>query len=332
MDQKRILRLSAAAVIFALAFRLLSGGVLSSIARAVCSQELLSFFVYTQTGRVLRPGIPRSDPEPTNSTSPTETTQPSAPPETEPEAVISFSQDDLEFVQVHYSCDYDPDLGGLLAKPLALSLTGDEPTVLIVHTHGSESYTGDYEEVEPYRSLDPSLNMIAIGNELARLLELGGITVIHDRKVYDYPDYNSAYSAARRAIRAHLEEYPTIQMVLDLHRDAAEGDAGQLVTAATVGGQPSAQLMMVVGTDGSGLSHPDWQVNLALALKLNVLLEQENPGITRPVSLRNQRFNMDLTPASLLIEVGAAGNTLEEARIAANALAAGILKLANGSG
>ena len=124
-----------------------------------------------------------------------------------------------------------------------------------------------------------------------------------------------------------MQEYPEICLVLDLHRDAGVGDYGSLVTAATVGGQKSAQIMMVVGTDGSGKIHPNWQDNLSLALKLSALLERENPGITRNIELREQRFNMDLSPGSLLVEVGAAGNTLQEAKIAANALALAVLEL-----
>lgn len=331
MHQKKILQLGAAILAFAVLLRLTGAGAFTPIVNALGSREMLSFLIYTQTGRVVRPAAPLADPDPTNSTFPTEITQPTEPTETVPEAVLSFSQSDLEFVEVNYNCSYDPDLGELLTAPLELNLAGEEPTVLIIHTHGSESYSGDYDAVEPYRSLDDGQNMIAVGDEVARILEAAGICVLHDRNIYDYPDYNNAYASTRKSIQKYLEEYPTIQMVLDLHRDAASGDAGQLVTAATVGGQKSAQLMMVVGTDANGLSHPDWEENLALALKLSVVLEQQNPGITRAVDLRSQRFNMDLTPGSLLVEIGAAGNTLDEALIAANALAEGILILAQGS-
>ena len=155
--------------------------------------------------------------------------------------------------------------------------------------------------------------------------------MIHDTTYHDYPDYNSAYVNARNTIASYLEQYPTIRMVLDLHRDASDTTAGQMVTSATVGGQRSAQLMMVVGTDALGNYHPNWQENLALGLKLSAVLEKENPGICRPVTLRGERFNMDQTAGSLLIEVGAAGNTQHEALIAIHALAQGILALAQGA-
>lgn len=261
--------------------------------------------------------------EPTNFILPTEITQPPG----RAEAVLSFSEEDLQYVSVRYECDYRPDLQALLTSALELPGNLTRPTVLIVHTHGSESFFGDYEMVESYRTLDETLNMIAIGDEVARILELRGVTVLHDRNIYDYPDYSGAYSAARKSIRAYLKENPEICLVLDLHRDAGVGDYGSLVTVSTVNGQKSAQIMMVVGTDGSGKVHPNWRQNLSLALKLSALLEQNNPGITRAIELRAQRFNMDLSPGSLLVEVGAAGNTLQEAKIAANALALAVLEL-----
>ena len=105
----------------------------------------------------------------------------------------------------------------------------------------------------------------------------------------------------------------------------------QLRTQATVNGTPSAQLMLVIGTGESGLKHEHWQDNLALGLKLHAQLESIAPGITRPLMLRTQRFNQDLSPGALLIEVGAAGNTHPEALAAAEVLAAAIADLALGA-
>ena len=271
--------------------------------------------------RQLRPSVsPLPD---DNFTSPTEITQPPL----QPEAVISFSKEDLSLIRINYRCDSRPDLESLLTAPLHLPGDPAKKTVLILHTHGSESFSGDYEMVESYRTLDDTLNMIAIGDEVARILELGGFTVLHDRNIYDYPDYSGAYSAARKSIKAYLQKNPEICLVLDLHRDAGVGDYGSLVTASTVAGQKSAQLMVVAGTDESGNRHPNWQENLSLGVKLAAILERKNPGITRPIELRQQRFNMDLTRGSLLVEVGAAGNTLEEAKIAATALALAVMEL-----
>ncbi len=288
-------------------------------------RELASALIYLETGRTPQSALQQpTQPEQTEP-SPTQTV--SAP--SEPEG-LTFTEEDLTYVSVQYQCGYRPDLAALMTQPLALALAGQEPTVLILHSHGTEAYAGaDYDG--DYRTLDDSQNMIAIGDEVARILESSGIRVIHDRTPYDHPDYNGAYAAARAAIAGYLAEYPGIALVLDLHRDASDSTQGQLVTSATVGGQSAAQLMMVVGTDESGNYHPYWQENLALALKLSALLEQTNPGICRPIDLRSQRFNMDLSADGLIVEVGAAGNTYEEARIAAHALAQAIIALAEGA-
>ena len=280
----------------------------------------VSALIFLETGRTAAFSDKVQPPE---ETTPTQT--PSHPVENPPVPV--FVTGDLDLISMMYGCDYRPQLQPLLTQPLNWDLTGNEPTVLILHTHATESYAG----TDGYRSQKESENMVSIGAEIARILETGGITVIHDKTLHDEPDYNTSYSYALRTIESYLAQYPSIRMVLDIHRDASGSTDGQMVTSATVGGQKSAQLMMVVGTDARGNYHPNWQENLALALKLTATLEQENPGICRPVNLRSERFNMDLTPGSLLIEVGAAGNKQEEAIIAANALAQAILSLSKGA-
>lgn len=307
MNRKSRLRLAICACLLIL---LTQSGVLNLFAAALSQPQNLSVLLFLQTGRIVRP--PSSQPQ---------ETQPETTPPTNPTQPLTFTPDQL--VEVQYLCDYRPDLNTLLTQAVDISLPSDTPTVLIVHTHATESYAG----TAGYRSEDESQNLIAIGEEIARVLRSGGVQVLHDKTYHDQPNFDDAYSNARRTIQAYLEKYPTIQMVLDIHRDASDATAGQLITSATVGGQKSAQLMMVVGTDAGGNYHPNWQQNLSLALQLSAVLEAENPGIIRPIQLRSQRFNMDLTAGSLLIEVGAAGNTQQEALIAANALAQGILTL-----
>ena len=298
-------------------------------AAALAGAGPLSLLIFAQTGRA--PEITAPATEPTyNFTEPTQITQPTQR-EDPPAAVLSFSADSLQAVKMRYGCDLRPDLGALLTGSLTWDLKQEAPTVLILHTHGTESYQGVYQEWVSGRTTDPEHNMLCLGRELARVLELGGIRVIRDTQLHDYPSYNTAYSSARKSIQAYLEEYPSIRLVLDLHRDASDDRENPMTTHGTVEGQPSSQLMFVVGTDAGGLYHPDWQENLALALKLTVLLEAEDPGITRGISLREERFNMDLTPGSLLVEVGAVGDTKEEALLAVNALARAILTLAAGA-
>ncbi len=298
---------------------------LAGLLRLWASPESVPLLLFAETGRHI---VQAADPAPTQATAPTQPPATTAPQRPEiSQTVPVFGEADLSYIQVDYASTYRPDLAALMKKPLSWKLKGDEPTVLIVHTHATESFAG----TKGYRTTDERKNMLSIGDEVARLLEAGGIRVIHDRTLHDHPNYDGAYSSARKSIQAYLKENPSICLVLDLHRDAAAGDAGQLVTSATMGGQKSAQLMLVVGTDESGLKHPDWQENMALALQLTALLEQGNPGLCRPVYLRKQRFNMDLCAGSLLVEVGAAGNTHAEAILAAHALAQGILELAGGA-
>ena len=234
-----------------------------------------------------------------------------------------------EVVDLYYAVRKDPDIESLLAKPLEWNLFGEDPAVLILHTHTTESYTRqgeDYRETSSWRTLDPEYNMLAIGSLVAESLEEAGIRVIRVEDLHDYPSYSGSYIRSRQSIRDILKEHPGIQLVLDLHRDAAGEGANQMRTRAKVEAEDSAQLMVVIGTN-----HNAYEENLSLGLKLHVQLEQQNPGIMRPLQLRTQRFNQDLNPGALLIEVGAAGNSHKEARIAATQLAKAIVTLAKGT-
>ena len=186
-------------------------------------------------------------------------------------------------------------------------------------------------ESSAFRTRDEGYNMLSIGARVAEILSDNGISVIHDRELHDYPSYDGSYNHARKSIAFYLENYPTLQLVLDLHRDASGDLHNQLRTLASVDGRDSAQLMLVLGTDSAGLSHPDWQENLALGLKLQTVLEDLAPGITRPVMLRTQRFNQDLATGALLVEVGSAGNSHAEALLAAEMLAQAVIVLARGT-
>ena len=267
---------------------------------------------------------------------PGESAMPLLPVKEEPETPVlpAFSPEDTVLTDMYYACGLRPDLGQLLSAPLTWNLTDTEPRVLILHTHTTESYTQlqePYVESADYRTLDEGYNMLSIGEIVAGILSDSGIGVIHDRQLHDYPSYNGSYNDARKSILSYLEEFPGIELVLDLHRDAADTENGQLRPVATVAGETVAQLMLVMGTDESGLQHEHWQENLSLALKLQAQLERQAPGITRPTILRAQRFNQDLHPGALLVEVGAAGNTHIEARRAAEQLAHAIVALAKGT-
>ena len=322
--QQRCIRFCAAMLACAVLLRLGDLGFFSSIGQALENPEVASFLTYLQTGRVVR--LPPETETATPATAQTEPTQ-----ATEKAPPLSFSPEDLSLISVKYNTEYRPDLEELLLRKLPLDLTGEEPAVLILHTHTTESYTPapgqSYEQTSEYRTLDPEHNMLAVGDRVTEILQQAGISVLHDRQFHDYPSYNGSYNHARESTEAILAQYPSIRLILDLHRDAADTAYGQMVPQASVGCADSAQLMIVVGTGSGGLSHPDWEENCALALKLHCVLERENPGICRDLVLSYSRYNQHLSPGALLIEVGAAGNTLDEALIAANALAQGIIDL-----
>ena len=251
---------------------------------------------------------------------------------------ISFTDEDAKRVSLRYGdgCNYRPDVMTLLQKELLWDLSGGEPTVLIVHTHGSESYSKqasqNYKETSAFRTLNTDYNMVALGEKLAQLLEDAGITVLHDRSLHDYPSYNDAYANSRRAVQDYLDRYPTIQVVLDLHRDAAlNADGSQYAPTVTADGKTIAQLMLVVGTNASGMYHPEWETNLAAAVKLQALLERQLPGLTRPTILRAQRYNHDLSPGAMIVEIGTAGNTLQQAMGAVPYLAEALIQLCHGT-
>ena len=149
-------------------------------------------------------------------------------------------------------------------------------------------------------------------------LEEAGIACVHDKGIYDYPSYQGAYNRSYEAISKHLKEYPTIRVVLDVHRDALEDSDGTVYkTIAQVGDVTCAQVMMVVGTNDSGLNHPNWERNLRFALALQQKMQELYPTLAKPIELSRFRYNQQATPGSLIVEIGCTGNTLEEALQAA---------------
>lgn len=227
------------------------------------------------------------------------------------------------------------DKQALLTRPSALDFSGEGPKVLIVHTHSSEAYTQEagweYDESDPLRTENADRSIIRVGDEIASVLEAHGIETLHDTALNDYPTYNGAYARMETTIERYLAEYPSIRMVLDVHRDAAaDADGEQVGFTAQVDGERCAQVMLVVGTDEGGLTHPDWEENLANALKLQAVLNRRCPGLCRNLDLRTERFNQHETPGSLLAEFGSTGNTLREAIRAGRHFAEGLAELIDG--
>ena len=208
------------------------------------------------------------------------------------------------------------------------------PQVLIVHTHGSEAYTmppgQEYEESSECRTTDCAYNVVRVGDEIAAALEEAGLTVLHDPTLHDYPQYSGAYDRSLAAIENYLQQYPSISFVLDIHRDAiSDGEGNMYKVVSSVAGVNAAQMTFVIGTDGGGLEHPQWRENLKLAAAVQQRLCEDYPTLMRPITVRNSRYNQHVTTGSLLVEMGAAGNSLDEAllsaRLLGQALAATIL-------
>lgn len=212
----------------------------------------------------------------------------------------------------------DMDMQALAGAQISVALPADGPQILIMHTHGSEAYTMDgediYEESDASRTINEEYNVLRIGDEIQAVFEEMGLKVIHDRTLYDYPQYSGAYTRSREGVEKWLAQYPSIQVVLDIHRDALIGEDGTVYKAVSeVDGEKTAQVMMVIGTDDQGQAHPRWKENLALAIQIQKRLDDQWPTLARPITLRSSRFNQQLTQGSLLVEVGSHGNTLQEA-------------------
>ena len=220
----------------------------------------------------------------------------------------------------------------LFSSQTDLSLSvGGQPQVLIVHTHGSEAYTmppgEEYVPSGDCRTTDENFSVIRVGAEIAAVLEAAGIRVLHDTTLHDYPSYSGAYNRSLAAVERYLERYPSIALVLDVHRDAVSDSAGNMYKVVSgVAGVNVAQMSFVIGTDGGGLHHPHWQENLKLAAAIQQSLCADFPTLMRPITVRNSRYNQHTTTGSLLVEVGAAGNSLEEALLSARLLGDAIVR------
>ncbi len=211
------------------------------------------------------------------------------------------------------------DVAAVAAMSPGITLNkSDAPQILIMHTHGSEAYTQDgndvYEESGTARTTDLNYNIIRVGDEIERIFTEMGFSVLHDRTLYDYPDYNGAYDRSREAVKRYMAENPSIQIVLDVHRDALVGQDGTVYKpVAEIDGAKTAQILFVMGSNDGGLDHPNWQNNLSLSMRMQHRMNMLWPGLARPINLRASRFNQQLSKGSVLVEVGAHGNTLQEA-------------------
>ena len=201
--------------------------------------------------------------------------------------------------------------------------------VVVETEHGGEAYTmppgEEYEDTGSFRTADASVSVIRVGDELARVLSGYGISVLHDRALYDDPEYNGAYYRAEDAIEAYMEKYPSIGFILDVHRDALEDKAGHQYKVVTREAPDCAQVSLVMGSSWEG-----WQENLKFAVAVQQHLTERYPTLMRPLTLRNSDYNEYFTPGSLLVEIGAAGNSLDEALKAVRVFGEGFAEVVTG--
>ena len=202
--------------------------------------------------------------------------------------------------------------------------------VLILHTHGTEAYLPDgaeyYTEDEDFRSTNEAETVVAVGEAFAGVLREAGIEVYHDTTMYDARDFQNAYAASRAGARTWLSRHPNIRYIIDIHRDAVTRGDASCKTLCLGTAEPTAQVMLVIGTDAAGANHPKWTKNLAVAASYQRLLN-DHPTLARPVYLRKASYNQQLSEGAILLEIGSAANTITEAKNAAVLAAKAFVKL-----
>ncbi len=251
------------------------------------------------------------------------------------EKTISPTSANLKYNKIYIknSTGLSVNLKKELATAPKLKLTAtDKPQVLIVHTHTTECYMLEkrnyYLASDKTRSTKENENVTAVGKVLEETLKAKNISVIHATEKHDYPEYTGSYNKAADTIKKYLKKYPTIKVVIDLHRDSVTGaDKSKTALVTKINGKKAAQLMLVSGCQAQGVEgFSNWKENFRLAIRLQQTLEVMYPSLARPILFTARRYNQHLTTGSLLIECGTEVNTLDEAKYSAqllgNALAA----------
>lgn len=225
---------------------------------------------------------------------------------------------------------YDLNIENLLKQKADLQIKDiSKPTILIYHSHTTESYSlldvGYYTKSADLRSKDAARNMVRVGDEICKVLESKGFNVIHDRDTHD-ENYSGSYASSRKNMEEYLEKYPSIEITIDVHRDSITYNNGTKVKpTATVNGKKAARMMIISGCEyGKVKNFSDWEYNLRFSTAVTNKLNQMYSGIMRPILFSERKYNMDLTKNSFLLEVGTDANTLDEAcysgRLFGNAL------------
>ncbi len=206
--------------------------------------------------------------------------------------------------------------------PFTVEVNSSEPQVLIYHTHATESYeptdVGYYDPSLPSRSSDTTQNIVSVGEVMVEVLNEAGINTLHDRTLHDEYSYNGSYDASEQTVINYLEQYPSIKVVIDVHRDALERAGGTRVKPVTmIEGNKTAQIMLISGVDDGTMGMPNYTENLKFATAWQSAMESEYPTLTRSILFDYRNYNQQLSTGALLLEVGGHANTLDEAKQAA---------------
>ncbi|MGN0178199.1 MAG: stage II sporulation protein P [Monoglobaceae bacterium] len=213
---------------------------------------------------------------------------------------------------------YSIDVNAALAAKPDIDMSRQGPKILITHTHATEAYDPSgaeyYDTAASDRSINTDENVVAAGEAMAEIFSQRGIEVVHDTVLHDEPSFNGSYAHSLATVQEYIKKYPSIQIVFDVHRDSiVYDDKTKAKTVTEINGKPAAQLMFVVGTDEKGLYNPDWRENMTAALHFQKTISERYPTLMRHINLRRERFNGHTTHASMIIETGTSGNSLDEA-------------------
>jgi stage II sporulation protein P len=204
-----------------------------------------------------------------------------------------------------------------------------EVQILIMHTHTTECFLPEdrdyYTDEDLTRTRKQSENITAVGDIISEKLNKAGFKTVHDKTEHDYPEYNGSYNRSGETVKKNLEKYPSIKIVIDLHRDSIAGNGTDRVKPIVeINGKKAAQVMLVMGCGETVANHKNWEKNFTFAVKYQQTMEALYPGLARQLALVSSRYNQHLTTGSILLEVGTESNSLEEAKyggsLAADAL------------
>lgn len=224
------------------------------------------------------------------------------------------------------------DISNYIDRKVVANISKNQPAVLIYHTHTSESYElldrNFYTKERDIRSNNKSETVVRIGEEICKILNEKGYKTIHITDTFD-EQYSGAYERSRAKVSEVLKNNPSIQVVLDVHRDSIyQKDGTRIKTITEINDKKVAQIMITTGCEtGNVTGFPNWEKNLTFALKLQNQLANDNPQLVRPLVFSSRKYNMDLLPCALSVDIGTDANTLTEAVFSARYFAESLARL-----